>query len=168
MISSDVRSASFSGNLFSEVLVPTPVQPTVRLPEYFTADNSRTPTPKFADYPLRVAGITIYEPRFAPRFTLLAERFIHNNDSLSEKRTELELKRLQHANLEMKFEVKIRFQGLNPHPVFQVAKQEHTTTPAPSIVTYVDFNRDPTLPRLTYGKIIFYNTYSGLKLTTSF
>ena len=78
LISSDVQIAYLSGNLFSEVLVPTPVQPTVRLPEYFTVDNSRAPTPSFADYPLRVDGITIYEPRFDPRSTLLAERSIHN------------------------------------------------------------------------------------------
>ena len=168
MISSDVQTACLSGNLFSEVLVPTPVQPTVRLPEYFTADNSRPATPNFADYPLRVDGITIYEPIFDPCFTLLAERFIHNNDTLSEKCKKLELKRLQHPSLELKFEVKIRFQGLNPHPVFQVAKLEHKTIPAPFIVTYVDFIRYPTLPDLTYGKIMFYNPYSGLKYTTSF
>ena len=58
LISSDVQTAYLSGNLFSEVLVPTPVQPTVRLPEYFTTDNSRPPTPNFADYPLRIDGIT--------------------------------------------------------------------------------------------------------------
>ena len=49
----------------------------------------------------------------------------------------------------MKFEVKIRFQGLNPHPVFQVAKLEQKIAPAPFIVTYVDFNRDSKLPDLT-------------------
>ena len=70
-------------------MVPTPVQPTIRLPEYFTTDNSRPPNPNFADYPLRVGGITINEPRFDPRFTLLAQRLIHNIDTLSEKRKEL-------------------------------------------------------------------------------
>ena len=57
------------------------------------------------------------------------------------------------------FEVKFRFQGKKPQTVFQVAKLEHKTTPAPSIVTYVGFSRDPTLRDLTYGKIMFYNTY---------
>ena len=114
-MSSDVQTAFLSGNLFSEVLVPTSVQPTVSLPENFTTDNSRPPTPNFADYPLRVDGITLYEPRFDPRFTLLAERFIQNNDALSEKRKNLEPKRLQHPHLEFEFEVKIGFQGLNPH-----------------------------------------------------
>ena len=105
-----------SGDLFSEVLVPTPVQPTVRLPEYFTADNSRPPTPNFADYPLRVDGITIYEPIFDPGFFLLAQRFKQNNDTLSEKRKELSLKRLHYPNLDLKFDVKTRLQGINPHP----------------------------------------------------
>ena len=92
-----------SGNLFSEVLVPTPVlQPTVRRTEYLIADNYRPPTPNFANYPLRVDGITIYEPRYDPRFTLLAERFINNNYTYSEKRKQLEFKRLQHLNLELK------------------------------------------------------------------
>ena len=168
LISSEVQTAYLSGNLFSEVLVPTPVQHTVRLPEYFTSDNSRPPTPNFADYPLRFDGITIYESRPDPRFTLFAQRFINNKDTLSEKRKELELKRFQHPNLGLKFEVKIRFQGLNPYPVFQVAKLEHKATPAPFIVTDVDSNRDRTLPDLTYGKIMIYNPYSGLKYTTHY
>ena len=65
---------------------------------------------------------------------------MNNNDILSGKRKELELYLLQNPNLEINFEVKIRFQGLNPHPVFQVAKLEHKTTPASFIVTYIDFN----------------------------
>ena len=96
LISSDVQTAYLSGNLFSEVFVPTPVQPPVRLPKDFTKDNPR---------PLRVDGITIYEPKFGPRFTLFTERFIKNNDTLSDKRQEL--KRLQNPNLETKFEVKL-------------------------------------------------------------
>ena len=49
LLSSDVQIAYRSGNLFSEVLVPTPVAPNVRIPEYFTADHSRPPTPNFSD-----------------------------------------------------------------------------------------------------------------------
>ena len=81
LIASDVQTVCFSGNLFSEFLLPTPVEPTVRLPEHFTADYSRPPTPNFTDYPLRVDGITIYEPQSDPRFNLLTERFINNNDT---------------------------------------------------------------------------------------
>ena len=63
LISSDVQTAYLSGNLFSEDLKPTPVAPHVRIPEEFTSDHSRTPTPKFADYPIRVEGTTIYDPQ---------------------------------------------------------------------------------------------------------
>ena len=168
LLSSDVQTAYLSGNLFSEVLIPTPVPPHIRLPEYYTSEHSRPPTPNFTDYPIRVDGTTIYEPKNDPRFPILTERFITNNDRLSNKRKETELKRLQTTNLEFKFEVKVKFQGLNPHPVFHVSKIEHKTTPAPFEVIHIDLERDPQLLELTYGKIVFYNPYSGLKYTTSF
>ena len=90
VISYDVQTAYLSGNIFSEVLVPTPVQPTVRLPEYFTTDNSRPPIPNFADYPLRVDGITIYEPRFVLLFLhhgsyITTMHFLQNVKSLNLK-----------------------------------------------------------------------------------
>ena len=80
---------------------------------------------------------------------------------IKEKKTELE--RLQTTNLELKFEVRVKFQGLNHHPIFHVAKIEHKTTPAPFEVILVVFNRDPELHTLAYGKIVFYNPFSGLK-----
>ena len=86
VLSSDAPTAFLSGNLFSEVKIPTPVPAHIRLPEYYTADHSRPPTPNFADNPLRVDGITIYDPQNDPRFPILAERFIANNDLLSQKR----------------------------------------------------------------------------------
>ena len=122
LLSSDAQTAFLSGNLFSEVIIPTPVPAHIRIPEYYTADQSRHPTPSFADYPLRVDGITFYDPQHNPRFPILAERFITNNDLLSHKRKETELKRLQTPNLELKFEVKVKIQGLNPHPIFHVSK----------------------------------------------
>ena len=143
LLSSDVQTACLSGNLFSEVLVPTPVAPHVQIPEYYTCDQSRPPTPDFADYPIRVERITIYDPQNDPRFPILAERFITTNNTLSNKRKEIELKRLQTPTLDLKFEVKVKFQGLNPHPIIHVAKIEHKTTPAPFEVILVDFNRDP-------------------------
>ena len=76
ILSSDVQTAYLSGNLFSEVSVPTPVAPHVRIPEYYTYDQSRPPTPIFADYPIREDGITIYDPQNDPRFLFL------QNDSL--------------------------------------------------------------------------------------
>ena len=169
LLSSDAQTAFLSRNIFSEVLIPTPVPAHIRLPEYHTADHSRPPTPNFADYPLRVDGITIFDPQNDPRFPILAEGFIANNDLLSHKRKETELKRLQTPNLELKFEVKVKFQGLYPHPIFHVSKIEHKTSPAPFEVVHIEFQRDLTQPTITNDKIIFCNpNYSGLKYTSSF
>ena len=161
LLSSDAQTAFPSGNLFSEVILPTPVPAHIRIPEYYTADQSRPPTP-------RVDGITIYDPQHDPRFPILAERFITNNDLLSHKRKETELKRLQTPNLELKFEVKVKFQCLNPYPIFDVSKIEHNTSPASFEVVHIDFERDLNIPTIKYGKIIFCNPSSGLKYTTSF
>ena len=168
LLSSDTQTAFLSGNLFSEVIVPTPVPAHIRLPEYYTADHSRPPTRNFADYTLRVGGITIYDPQNDPRFPILPERFIANNDLLSQKRKETEFKRLQTSNLELKFEVKVKFQGVNPHPIFHVSQIEDLISPAPFEVVHIEFERDLTQPTITYGKIIFCNPYSGLKYTSSF
>ena len=86
LLSSEAQTAFLSGNLFSEVIIPTPFPAQIRIPEYYTADQSRPPTPNFADNPLRVDGITIYDPQHNPRFPILAENFITNNDLLSHKR----------------------------------------------------------------------------------
>ena len=51
LLSSDVQTAFLSGNLSSEVLIPTPVPPQIRLPENYTTEHSRPPTSNFADYP---------------------------------------------------------------------------------------------------------------------
>ena len=165
--SSDAQTAFLSGILFSEVIIPTPVPAHIRLPENYTADHSRPQTPNFDDYPLRVGGITIYDPQNDPRLPILAERFIANNNLFSQKRKETELKRLQTPNLKLKFEVNVKFQGLNPHPIFHVSKTEHKTS-APFEVVHIEFERDLNIPTITYGKIIFCNPYSGLKYTSSF
>ena len=157
--SSDVQTEFISGNLFSEVLISTPVPPHIRLPEYYTTEHSRPPK-NFADYPIRVDGTAIHEPKIDPRFRILTERFFTTNDSLSNKREETELKRLQTSNLERKFEVIVKFQGVIPHPLFRVSKLEHKFVPALFEVTHIEFEKDPQLPNLPYGRIIFYNPYS--------
>ena len=168
LLSSNPQTAFLSGNLFSEVIIPTPVPAHVPIPEHYLADHSRPPTPNFADYPLRIDGITINDSQNDPRFPFLAERFITNNDLLSNKRKETELKRLQTPNLELKIDVKVKFQGLNPHPIFHVSRIEHKTSPAPFEVVHIEFERDLDQPTFTYGKIIFCNPYSGPKYTSSF
>ena len=67
------------------------------------------PAPDFADYPIRKDGITVYDSKNDPRFTVLTERFLTSNDSLSNKRNETKLERLQTSNLELKFEGKVKF-----------------------------------------------------------
>ena len=64
----------------------------------------------------------------------------NNNDTLSTKRKEAELRRLQRSNLEIKIEVRVKFNGLNLHHIFQVAKLGHKTTAAPFIVFSFDFH----------------------------
>ena len=80
LFSSDAQTAYLSGHLFSEGIIPTPVPAHIQLPEYYTAELSRPPTPIFADYPIRVDGTTIYDPKHDPRFLILTERFITTNN----------------------------------------------------------------------------------------
>ena len=112
-----------------------------RILEYYTAEHSRPPTPIFADYPICVDGTTIYDPKHNLRFPILTERSITNNDLLSNKRKKKQNSKgsIQTPNQELKFEIKVKFQGFNPHPVFHVAKIEHKTTPAPFEVVHNDF-----------------------------
>ena len=91
------------------------------LPEYSPAEQSRPPAPNFADFPIRVDGITIYEPAYDPRFPVLTKRFIATNALLWNKK-EAEFRGLQNPNIELKFEVKVELQGLHPHPIINVAK----------------------------------------------
>ena len=143
LLSYDLQTAFLSRTLFSEVLIPTPVPPQIRIPEYYITEHSRPPTPNFADYPIRDDGTAIYEPKNDPRFTILTERFITINDSHLNKRKETELERLQTSKQKLEFGGKVKFQGLNPHPVFHVSKIEKKTSPAPFEVTHFDLERDP-------------------------
>ena len=131
----------------------------------------RQSTSKGNDFSARVSVSEISCPDF--RKTLRKSLQMHcnvitNNDLLSNKRKETELERHQTSNLELKYEVKVIFRGLNPHPVFHLAKMDLTTTSAPFEVIHIDFEDDPQLPDLTYRKIVFSNPYSGFKYKTSF
>ena len=86
LLLSDAQTAFHSGYFFCEVLIPTPVPAHLGIPEYYTAEHSRPPTPTFADYPIRDDGTTKHNPALVPRFPVLKERFIANNNLLSNKR----------------------------------------------------------------------------------
>ena len=168
LLSSDVETARLYEKHFSEELNPTPVAPHVRLPDYLKSQHYKPPTPNFADYPIRVDGTTIFEPQSVPRFTIHTERFNNNNDTLSTKRKETELKWFPSPNIELKIEVKVKFNDLNPYQVFLVAKLQHKTTSVPFIVIYTEFHSDPDLLEIAYSEIVFCNPYSRHKYTTSF
>ena len=51
LLSSNAQTAFLSGDLFSQVVIPYPVPAHIRLPQYYTAEHSRPPTPNFADHP---------------------------------------------------------------------------------------------------------------------
>ena len=56
-------------------------------------------------------------------------------NTLSNNGEKTELIGLQDTSLKLKFEIKVKFHSLKPHPVFQVAKHEHKTSPAPYKLT---------------------------------
>ena len=93
LTSSDIQTAYLSVNIFLGVLLNDPVAPEVRLAEYFIAENSRPPSLNNIDYPLRVDGLTIYEPQSDHRIIIHTERFMNYNNKISDKRKELELRR---------------------------------------------------------------------------
>ena len=70
LLSSDAQTAYLSGHFFSEVIIPTPVPAHIRLPEYYTADHSRPPTPNVADYPIGVDGTNFKVQTHIQYFTL--------------------------------------------------------------------------------------------------
>ena len=47
LLSSIAQTAFLSGDLLSQLVIPTPVPAHIRLPEYYTAEHSRPPTPNF-------------------------------------------------------------------------------------------------------------------------
>ena len=100
-----------------------------------------------------------------PAFLTLQNASSTKNDLLSNKRKETELKRLQTFNLELKFEVEVKFQTHIQH--FTLQKKEHKTSPSPFEV-HIDLERDLHQPTSTYGKIIICNPYSGLEYIPSF
>ena len=85
LLSSDVQTATLSGYFFSHVLIHTPVAPNVRLAEYFARDPAIPPTPKFADYSIRVDSLIIYDAQTGTRFPIFAERSKNKNETLSNK-----------------------------------------------------------------------------------
>ena len=65
---------------------------------------------------------TTYDPKSNPCFPILTESFNGINDLRSNKGEETKIKRLQITTIEVKLEVNIKFQGLNPHRIFPLPR----------------------------------------------
>ena len=67
--------------------------------------------------------------------------------------------------MKLKFEVKVKDNALNLHPIYQVANIETITSPAHFIVTYVGFHSNSKITGLAYGKCLwqpqFTTMYTG-------
>ena len=127
------------------------------------------PTPARHNYPLQIGDDLIQSPRSDPRYTLAPIHRIFHNPHLSGKRKQEELERLQSASIEITFQITIRFEGLNPHPIYTLAHVFFVTTPYPFITERVNIHVNDEHPYETInGKITFLNTITGNKYVANF
>ena len=111
----------------------------------------------------------IQSPRHDPRYTLAPIHRIFNNPHLSEDRKREELERLQSTSFEITFQITVRFEGLNPHPIYTQAHVFFVTTPYPFITERVNIHVNDEHPYETInGKITFLNTITGNKYVANF
>ena len=70
---------------------------------------------------------------------------------------------------ELKFEVTVELNGLNPHQIPNPTQIKHRMVPSPSVLTSSQFTSTDEYPfDHKWGRLIFYNPISGLKDKTSF
>ena len=130
---------------------------------------SSPPTPNRVDYPLIVDNTLVQSPRHDPRFRFFATHKITNHPSISATRRNTELQRLDTNSLQLKFEVTVDFENLNPHPIPTHTRVRFKTTPHPFITTHLNlFVSDDHPFHLINGSITFFNTISHLKYSTQF
>ena len=123
---SSISSYNHSGHLFSR---PTSQNSTILSSDShllnidLTTDQYSTPpTPNRVDYPLIVNNTLVSSPRQDPRFLYLATHKLNSNPHISNVRRRKESLRLEDTNLELKFEITVKFHKLSPHPI-----PSHTT-----------------------------------------
>ena len=139
------------------------------LPFHTLDKNSRPPTPEHYNYPLFLDNQIVYHPRQDQRYRILPVNRITNSHQYSQVTRQRELNRLTHSNLELRFEVSVKFSGLDPHPIPASTEIKYRTIPNPFVVTSVQFTAldDPPFNH-NWGHITFYNYISGLKYKTTF
>ena len=124
-----------------------------------TDQYSTPPTPNLVDYPLIVNNTLVSSPRQDPRFLYLATHKLNSNPHISNVRRRKEFLRLEDANLELKFEITVKFHNLSPHPIPSHTTVNFKTLPHPFIATNLSlFVSDHPLFRLLHGSITFLNT----------
>ena len=168
-----ISSSNHTGHLFSR---PTSQNSSILSSDShllnidLTTDQYSTPpTPNRVDYPLIVNTTLDNSPRQDPRFLYLATHKLNSNPHISNVRRPKKFLRLEDTNLELKFEITVKFHNLSPHPI-----PPHTTVifkslPHPFIATNLSlFVSDHPPFRLLHGSITFLNTLTFLTYTAQF
>ena len=100
-----------------------------------TDQYSTPPTPNRVDYPLIVNNTLVNSPRQDPRFLYLATHKLNSNPHISDARRRKEFLRLEDTNLELKFEITVKFHILSPHPIPSHTTVNFKSLPHPFIAT---------------------------------
>ena len=95
LLSLDAQTAFLLGNIFSEVIIPNPVPAHIRLPEYYTAEDSPSPTPNFETIQLELTEL-LYTIQHAIPFSNTYRTFLQRTIYY---RTEEKKQHLKHSKL---------------------------------------------------------------------
>ena len=169
---SSISSYNHSGHLFSR---PTSQNSTIFSDSHLlnidltTDQYSTPPTLNRVDYPLIVNNTLVSSRRQDPRFLYLATHKLNSNPHISNVRRRKEFLRLEDANLELKFEITVKFHNLSPHPIPSHTTVNFKSLPHPFIATNLSlFVSDNPPFRLLHGSITFLNTFTFLEYTAQF
>ena len=134
-----------------------------------TDQYSTPPTPNRVENPLIVNNTLVNSPRQDPRFLYLATHKLNSNPHISNARRRKEFLCLEDTNLELKFEITVKFYNLSPHPIPSHTTVNFKSLPHPFIATILSlFVSDHPPFRLLHGSITFLNTLTFLKYTAQF
>ena len=134
-----------------------------------TDQYSTHPTPNRVDHPLIVNDTHVNSPRQDPRFLYLATHKLNSNPNISNECRRKELQRLDTKNLEIKFEIAVKFHNLSPHPIPSHTTVNFKSLPHPFMATNLSlFVSDQPRFRLLHGSITFLNTLTYPKYTAQF
>ena len=109
------------------------------LPYHTLEEYSRHPTHDVYHYPLRLDNEIFNHPRQYLRHHILPVNRINNCLQYSAITRNRELTRLTHTSIELKFEVTVKFIGLNIHLIPTSTQIKHQMFPVPSVVTSQQF-----------------------------